>query len=136
MSGALCQSCGCPYLADCPLADPSWQIPVQCKLCGWKGDVFGLPRKKLTKESYDTFTHDIELKEAGKLFFLTIIINHNDPEMVRNSSSAIMERLGLKIMNSSGTNPCRCRIRMDHRPEEALLQKIKKVQGVTGIEVY
>lgn len=122
MSGAYCEGCGEGNL----LPDPggAGRTPVRCDLCGWTADGAELGSKWMDDEVPWTKR---ERKEQGKLFFLWIDLDRDEPDCVES----IMHLLKLDGMTSSA----KTLLELERKPSEETLASLRGVRGVSRVSL-
>jgi hypothetical protein len=123
MSGVVCGGCGEGLLRP----DPAGQgaDPVICDLCAWKADAALLPRKRIDDNNARWTKR--QRKEEGRLFFLWLRFDHDEPEV----AFAIMKVLGIREMHT----PESSLMELKEKPTEDQLKRLAAIPGVREVRL-
>jgi hypothetical protein len=123
MSGVYCGGCGEGNLL--PELSGKGADPVVCDLCAWKADASLLPQRRIADDAAPWTKR--QRKEEGRLFFLWLLFDHEEPEV----AFSIMKVLGLREMHTSASSL----MELGKKPTEEQLRKLAAIPGVHGVRL-
>jgi hypothetical protein len=123
MSGVFCPTCMEGDL--CRREGGEGKDPVECDLCGWRGDRSGLGSTWPMAPEGPSLR---ELKKAGKLFYVWVEFD-GDPG---DATFDVMEALGATGASGGGRI---VHLTMETRPTEDQISEVRAVAGVREVRV-
>lgn len=133
MQAKLCPDCLNPFLEVVLKKDERYK----CPLCGWIGSLAGKPEVFVSPEMAAAMQRKAAKKKAGMFFNVRVWIH----TMTQAGADKLVEELarlfGSQEYAVDGEDKDRVmRIETDGRPTPKLLEQLKKVHGVSNIEVF